>query len=462
MNRRGLLASVVLLAWLSLSGNAYSECLPGMKRPGIWNQGVAPNARVQILFDSNVPNTGCMRSAILDGAQYWTGVEGVDVSGARGDATATVTVHAYPSPTSPHWDPTAWATTVNGAPPGGFNNGYVTNTEIYLQDPFIAVLQSECNAMRVVSSHEFGHVMGLLHTTPRVGFEPFSLMQPNMSLSEGINNLGYPNDCDKERTKEAKTFTGGSGDAGPDQACTYAGTPGTTDASGCCVPKLNFSITGYTNIKPFGHIVRPVHNSVLPLSSQGTLGIDVKDLDGAITRVEWYIRRADLGQPFALMYTAMSAPWTAPYFNPPAGVYELLAKVRDTAYEESWTTVKTITVGNFFALDTLEPGAMLWPGWAIVSSNSQYYLKFQTDGNLVLYTAAHQPIVWTGTFSATPDKVLMEPSGNATLRLWSSPTNSYVAWQTGTAGNAMSVLMVLNSGKVAVVRADGTYAWVYP
>ena len=120
-----------------------------------------------------------------------------------------------------------------------------------------------------------------------------------------------------------------------------------------------------------------------------------------------------------------------------------------------------MTVGNYYAADTLESGGKLWPGWTLVSANSAYYLRLETSGNLVLYTAAGAVVAATGT-SGTPAFLHMEAAGNAVLAF--NPSNPQVVWQTFTGGhpNFGAGLRVLGNGRVAIINRHGTQVWAYP
>ncbi len=67
----------------------------------------------------------------------------------------------------------------------------------------------------------------------------------------------------------------------------------------------------------------------------------------------------------------------------------------------------------------IPPGGLLYPGESIRSSNGAYILKFQTDGNVVLYknlSSSPKPIWDTGTSGhPTAAKFIMQSDGNLVL-----------------------------------------------
>ena len=327
MSWRVLLLAFALQATLVVESQA--QCVPGSRRPEIVSQGIAPHAVVNIALDPALNASGCLRNAIIDGMTSWSGVTGVAFDIGNPFVDALVLVRPNSGPTDPHYDPTAYATTSYSVPGGGFQGGYVSVATVTLQDDFLYVLDhsnAHCNAMAAVAAHEFGHVMGVGHHGP--GVSGYWLMQESASVAQLDGMIAAPGDCDKLRAEEAKTYTpdANSNPSPPDMACEVAGQDGFTDVGGCCIPKFNFAITGTTNIKPVGHIMAPLNNSVLPIGASGTIRVDARDLDGTITRVGWYINGA-------LSYTSFSDPWSAPYSNAQAGTYNVQAAIYDSANE---------------------------------------------------------------------------------------------------------------------------------
>lgn len=455
MTTRILVAVAVAVAFGIVADDSDAACNPGDRRPGIHNQGIAPGSVVKIVFDPSVNASGCARDMLVQGMQSWAGTKGVSFSDTNADIVVTIKPTAGPG--NPDYEDTAWASTSIAPPPGGFQNGYLTEATVYLQPKFmneLDVANGHCNGIAVVGAHEFGHVLGLGHHEPGVG--GYWLMQENASLSQLDGMLAMPSDCDRLRAEEAATFTPAIGNPGspPDLTCGVGGVLGYTDETGCCILWFNFNVTGHTNIKPVGHIMAPLNNSAIPVGSSGTLYADAKDVDGRITRVGWYVN----GQ---LMHTDFSEPWTAPYSNAPAGVYIVRAAVYDSADEYVWTDPVTLTVGGFYAADTLQSGAKLWPGWTLVSANSAYYLRLETNGNVVLYTAAGAVVASTGTFG-TPAYLEMEKNGRLALRF--NPSDPQVVWYTSTGGhpNFGAGFRVLGTGSAAIINRHGSTVWAHP
>jgi hypothetical protein len=282
-------------------------------------------------------------------------------------------------------------------------------------------------------------------------------MQGNITInlqngsSQGWN--GYPNDCEKQRAAEALTAETGLGGnpSKPDWACEDEGFPGVADNKNCCN-----RLTAYTwtpsNIKPTGHITT-LNGTVIPIGGSGTFTIHADDLDGEVTRVGWYVGGN-------LVYTAFSAPWSFPYSNAPAGQYTLSAAIYDTADVYVWSTnTVTVSVGGYFATDTLQTGEHLFPGYVLVAPNQAYYAQLGSDGRFNLYTATSALVASTWTYGP-PLYVRMNEDGNAVVR--HQPFVDVFQTGTGSQTNAESGLRVLNSGSLAIVRRNGTIVGQYP
>ncbi|MEZ5292448.1 MAG: Ig-like domain-containing protein [Vicinamibacterales bacterium] len=320
-------------------------------------------------------------------------------------------------------------------------DNFFSSGEILLHQEWATL--SQCEQWKNVGMHEFGHAVGMNDVEGGLPWsETIMTDTDNSNLAQPWN----PTPCDLQNAVTAIKVNPGGFDG-----TTSCGTNGYADNSGCCA-EYNYLSQTPTNVLPYGHILGPINGSVYPVGSSGQVRVDVVDVDGHVQSVDWYTNGA-----YAL--TSNSPPFSAPYGNAPAGNYTLQARVFDTTGDSTWTDPIGITVGTFYTPDTLEPGGKLWPGWSYAAANGAYYLQFQMDGNLVLYTAAGQPLAATGTLGP-PAFVEMGLDGNLVVRLF--PDNPQVAWQTFTQGNFGSGMRVLGSGKVAIVRQDGSIVWQAP
>lgn len=447
-----LAVSTIVVSWSVPALGQTNPCPVTKERPAINYRGFDANTVVAFTIDAEIVPSG-MRPCLEDGLMRWNGTNGVvaaDESVAQ-NPTAWVHVRCCLPTSHPEFGSGVWALAA-GRDAERSNDQHIVRAEI-LTGPMWNNLSGilNCESWAKAIAHEMGHLFGLGHSSAGSG----QLMQPGFSYNESNGSItlpSYPSDCEKSRAKDALTARTGLGGnpLPPDYACEKDGYPGYGDNKNCCLHALNFVPTA-DNIKPHGHITT-LNNSKFPVGASGALTVHAYDLDGAITRVGWYVNGA-------LIYTAMSAPWSAPFSNAPAGTYTIQAAVYDTADVYVWTAPITIVVGNYFATDTLQNGQHLFPGYVIVSSNQQYFTRLNTDGTFVLYNAAMAPIASTGTYGP-PLYVRMNEDGNLVVR--HQPFNT--VYQTNTAGYAAgeASMRVTDSGKVAIVSPSGNVVWQFP
>ena len=423
---------------------AAAQCAPGAPAPEIWARGFQRDARVNLQIEVEIApgKQDCLRT----GLQRWNGTNGVQADAGMSNATATVIVKCCMSESSPMYRPDV----VAGADFRSAQRSatqHVTEITIWTGPNWTPYTSAYgCELIQALMAHEMGHAFGLGHTPPG----SLNLMQDGPGSTNLNNWTGTPDPCEIDKAQKALTARTGFLAVRDDMGCPGGGF---TDNKNCCINAANFTLS-WDNWKPTGHIVAPLTGSVLPTGSSGSMRIDVKDLDGHITRVGWYMNGV-------LMHTAYSEPWSAPYSNAAAGTYQVQAAIYDSADEYAWSNQITIVVGNYYAADTLETGGRLWPGWTLVSSGSTHYLRLETNGNLVLYTAAGVPVAASGTIGI-PAYLEMEQGGNLVLR--HNPSNPQVVWQTftGSQPNINSGVRVLNTGKIAIIHPSGSVMWMYP
>ena len=164
-----------------------------------------------------------------------------------------------------------------------------------------------------------------------------------------------------------------------------------------------------------------------------------------------------------LTYTSFAQPFSAPFQNAPAGVYSVQAAIYDdssTGAQYVWADGPiTITVGNYFATDTLQTKGQLPQGYVLVSPNQGYYLQLQADGRLNFYSVATGLIASTGTYGA-PLHLRMDEDGNLVLR--HQPFNAVWQTLTGSWNNREAALRVLDTGKLALIKPNGATVWQFP
>ncbi|KAF8852794.1 alpha-D-mannose-specific plant lectin, partial [Acephala macrosclerotiorum] len=127
------------------------------------------------------------------------------------------------------------------------------------------------------------------------------------------------------------------------------------------------------------------------------------------------------------------------------------------------------------------------PGDSVISTDGRFTFTLQTDGNLVLYGPANQPLWASNTNGHEDFSFTMQKDGNLVLYgpqgqpLWATNTNGHtniwnvimqgdgnlvvydahsgVLWASNTQGNVGSYLAVLNSGNVVIYNVNNTIIW---
>jgi cytochrome c peroxidase len=100
--------------------------------------------------------------------------------------------------------------------------------------------------------------------------------------------------------------------------------------------------------------------------------------------------------------------------------------------------------------NTLSQGERLNPNERLESSNGQYRLYFQGDGNLVLRNSAGDALWSTGTHNTDANRVVMQSDGNLVIY-----GDSGAHWASGTSGSGANRLTLHNDGRL-VIYADDT------
>jgi hypothetical protein len=114
--------------------------------------------------------------------------------------------------------------------------------------------------------------------------------------------------------------------------------------------------------------------------------------------------------------------------------------------------------GNSPAASRLNPGEMLRPDRELWSPDHRYRLIYQSDGNLVIYSADWRPVWSSGTSGTSPGFAYMQTDGNFVV--YDAETKA--RWHTYTFGNPGAYLSMQNNASAVVYRADGVRLWSTP
>ncbi len=449
-------ACLVVCVLLSATTTAWAVCPQGPSdRPEINYRGWDRDSLVAFSIDSSV-GVGDKFPCIADGIKRWNGVNGVTLEQSQlvSNPTASFTIKCCMPASDPQWSPNVVAF-VDGQHAQRSGSRHIVHVDILtgpLWDSMVS--QMNCDSFAKVLAHETAHTFGLGHTPNGSG----NLTQGNIALgpngtTPGWN--GFPSDCEKDRAKNALTArTGDGGNKLPgDQSCEKDGFPGYGDNKNCCLHGTAFTVTR-DNVLPTGHLTT-LNSTTFNAGASGYLTIHAYDLDSHIARVAWYVNDVNT-------YNAYSQPFSAPFANAPAGVYLVKARIYDDSSTGSpyvMTNTIMITVGGYYATNTLQTASQLFPGYVLVSANQGYYAQLGSDGRFNLYTSASALIASTWTYGL-PLHLRMDEDGNAVLR--HQPFNAVWQTYTGSWNNREAALRVLDSGKVAIVRQNGTVIWQYP
>jgi hypothetical protein len=102
----------------------------------------------------------------------------------------------------------------------------------------------------------------------------------------------------------------------------------------------------------------------------------------------------------------------------------------------------------------LRSNEQLGPGQRLVSSNAQYVLVMQGDGNLVEYAPGNRPI-WASGTNVRDSVVLMQSDGNVVIV---APGNRPL-WATGTNGNPGATLELQSDANLVVYAQGHSPRW---
>ena len=99
----------------------------------------------------------------------------------------------------------------------------------------------------------------------------------------------------------------------------------------------------------------------------------------------------------------------------------------------------------------------LTSGQSLISSNSQYRLTMQTDGNLVLYDESNTPLWDSGTNGQAATRLVLQSDGNLVLY-----TSANVAvWASNTVGSGASTLRLNDDGSLVLYNGDSVVEYLH-
>ncbi|MDN3354096.1 CHAP domain-containing protein [Actinomadura sp. DC4] len=111
---------------------------------------------------------------------------------------------------------------------------------------------------------------------------------------------------------------------------------------------------------------------------------------------------------------------------------------------------------HFFGKNQLAAGEMLLPDQYLASSDLQFTLILQNDGNLVLYGGGYHPLWATNTGGRAVKDAVMQADGN--LVLYGSGGD--VVWASDTGGRGSSHLQLQDDGNAVIYKDAGGSTWV--
>ena len=130
------------------------------------------------------------------------------------------------------------------------------------------------------------------------------------------------------------------------------------------------------------------------------------------------------------------------------------------------TTIESVTsarTANSTASSTTPPFSFMrpvvLPGDTVASGDGRYTLKYQTDGNLVLYvqTGSDPVAIWASkTAGKSVGSAVMQGDGNFVIY---GKDGKSAVWSSGTSGHPGSWLLLRRDGNVVICSPDGTPPW---
>jgi hypothetical protein len=92
---------------------------------------------------------------------------------------------------------------------------------------------------------------------------------------------------------------------------------------------------------------------------------------------------------------------------------------------------------------------------SISSTDGQYTLRYQSDGNLVLYRSDGFPMWHANRSGTSPGMAVMQDDGNLVIY----DASNQAVWASNTSGNPGAYFAIQNNGRPVVYRANNSKAW---
>ena len=105
--------------------------------------------------------------------------------------------------------------------------------------------------------------------------------------------------------------------------------------------------------------------------------------------------------------------------------------------------------------DRLASGELLSRGSELTSTNGQFVLKHQTDGNVVIYGLRNQRLWETYTEGRDTTHLKIEEDGNLVLY-----NDDVIVWHTGTQGKGGSLVEIEDDGNLTIFDEDNRPVWI--
>ncbi|MDR3436515.1 LysM peptidoglycan-binding domain-containing protein, partial [Telmatospirillum sp.] len=137
---------------------------------------------------------------------------------------------------------------------------------------------------------------------------------------------------------------------------------------------------------------------------------------------------------------------------------DLGGQIYSFTYNKAGELVAQSTSNPLNAIQILGVNASLTAGQKVYSQNSQFYLTYQTDGNLVVYGPGGAVLWASGTSGNAPRDAIMQDDGNLVVYNSSGSPN----WASGTVNNSGATLFLTNNGQLEIISATKSLVWSTP